>query len=216
MTETKPTFDQIARAIGNVCIWWTAIESTTHDIILHMASCLDPTFDRHIARDVLHITISNEDIRQKFATAKLLAHMIEYESSPKFYEKVEKLLNYLDNVARPERNRYVHDDWSHDGNEIIRSRLGAKIERVQSRQRSIALWTERRFPSIEAIESFVTNLEDAHLDLAELDNHIAWLTEQNGQPPKHPQPLPLEWKSLTHHESRGVDMPEPPLQSSQA
>jgi hypothetical protein len=216
MSKPETTYDQIAKAIGNVCIWWTELEGVTHDIILHMAVCLEPSFERQTPWDILHITLSNDDVRQKFATAKLLAHMIEYESSPKFYERVEKLFNYLDNIARPERNRYVHDGWSHEGQEVVRSRMGAKIERVQARQRVIALWTERRFPNIAAIESFVTNLQLAYEDLVTLDNHIAWLTGQKGQPPKSLQPLPLDWKSLAHHELRGADMPEPQPLSSPA
>lgn len=202
MTDTYSRYDQIAHAIGDVCLWWVSDENVVHDIILHLATYLHSGFDQKEAWDILHLTVSHMDARQKIATAKVLAHHVQTPHSPTFYEQAESLLNYLDNVARPERNRYVHDYWTSDGAEVVRVRYGPKVHRPSSRERSLSQWTERRYPSLEAIHAFAKNLELVYRDLVDLDNHIAWLVGQRDSPGPHQQPLPQEWQSLGHRDWR--------------
>lgn len=196
-------------AIGDTCIRWGILESIVHDIALHLAMYLDPAFKTETARHILHLTLSNMDPREKTATAKALAHKVNTTDSPDFYEKADALLNHLDNILRPERNRYVHDIWAHDGQSFVRLKLGARVIRPQARQRELHLWTERRYENVKAIRGFVTNLELAQLDLIDLDNHIAWLMGQREQPGAHRQPLPREWRSLAHRDWREPDKHQP-------
>jgi hypothetical protein len=199
-SDQHGVYDQIALAIGDACIWWVTIEHVVHDIILHLAVYLDPAFKATTAaRDILHTTLASMDSREKVATAKALAHSVNTSDSPDFYERTEELLNYVDNVLRPERNRYIHDLWEIDGKAIIRLKIGARVIRPRPRKRELQLWTQRTYQSIESIREFVTTLELAYRDLVELDNHIAWLCGQRERRASHLQPLPREWRSLARH-----------------
>jgi len=199
MVNNDDPYDQLAKIIGDVCIWWSAIEGIIHDLNLHQAVCIDKAFDHSKAWDVLHITLSQMDLRLKIKSALALAHNIETPLSPKYYDRVEKLLNHVDNVARPERNRYIHDYWSYEDGTVRRSKLGAVVRRPQARERTLDLWTDKSFPNIEATRSFATSLELIYSDLVTLDNHLAWLCVQQVTPGSHAQPLPEEWQSLAHH-----------------
>jgi hypothetical protein len=216
MSQSDSLYDKIAKAIGNTCIWWATIEGLVHDLILHLAVCLEPTFDKKSVMDILHIALSNEDLRLKVATVKVLAHKIESVNSPQFYERVEQILNYLDNDLRLERNRFVHDGWTDEAPEIIRFSLGAKVRRTQSRKSEVVIYTEKRFSNISEIEDFVTKLEIIYDDLVTLDGHIAWLTGQKEQPPTHFQPLPQVWRSFVHRDLHDASKPSPSPQSSPA
>ncbi|MEQ9247644.1 MAG: hypothetical protein RLO21_16835, partial [Nitratireductor sp.] len=151
---------------------------------------------------ILHLTLASLDIRGKIVTAKALAHQIDEIDSPGFYDRVEELLNYVDNELRPERNRYVHDNWSIAGSAAMRMRLAPKITRPQARQRDLTMWSGRRYPSITAALAFVKNLQLADGDLVQLDNHIAWMVSQRDLQPGSPQPLLPEWQSLAHRDWR--------------
>ena len=198
----RQDYDRIALAIGETCILWGLLEVLVHDIVLHLAVYLDDSFDHDRTWHVLHIALTNMELREKIATAKALAHGVTTPDSPDLYDRTETLLNHMDNVLRSERNRYVHDYWQHDGEEIVRLKQGTRVIRPQSRQTALYLWTARRYEGVEAIRGLVTNLEFTQLDLIDLDGHIAWLVGQKEQPGSHRQPLPPEWRSLAHRDWR--------------
>lgn len=202
MSDDTDIYDEIARAVGDVCLHWVTIEDVINDLISHLAVYIHSDFENPATGDILHITLSQMDVRQKIATSKVLAHHINTPDSPNFYDQTASLLNYLDNTVRPERNRYVHDYWSVEGEEIIRAKFGAKVHRPQSRQRILSMWSERRYKNLDAAQAFIENLGLAYEDLVELDNHIAWLMSRRDSLSTHQQPLPPEWRSLTHHDWR--------------
>ena len=210
MAEERSPYEDIAAAIGDVCMWWSNIEHEIHDLVLHLAMCLDPVFEKQGPFDVLHFTLSHMDVRQLIATAKSLATHVYDEHSPAFYERAEIILNFVDNDLRPERNRYVHDLWAVEGATISRSRLEPKIHRPQSRTRAFSTYAISRYSDLAAVRSLGDTLEQTYQDLAELDNHIAWLCEQRQASPTFQQPLPEEWKSIVRYSSQKSERPERP------
>ena len=174
-SDQKHVYDQIALAIGDACIWWATLEHIVHDVILHLAAYLEPAFEAKAVRRILHITLSNMDSREKIATAKALANDVDTSYLPDFYERSEVLLNDVDKVLRPERNRYVHYFWEIDGKAIVRLKLGTRVVRPCSRKRELQLGTQQTYENVEDIRKFVTILELTYRDFVDLDNHIAWL-----------------------------------------
>ncbi|MER8426509.1 hypothetical protein [Mesorhizobium sp. M1403] len=199
-SEAAEPYDQIASAIGEVCLWWTALEDVILGLSLHLSVFRDASFERDTAWDTLNTVLLGMDFRAKITTAKALAHHVDVEESADFYERLEELLNHIDNTLRTERNRYVHDTWHIDGQSAIRSKIGAVVRKTQSHQRELFLQSDRVFADIAEVRSFVSTLELAYDDLATLDNHISWLISHKEQPSRFRQPLPQQWRSLPHRE----------------
>jgi hypothetical protein len=210
MADDRNIYDEIALIVGDVCLRWASIESVIHDICLHLADEIDGSdFSHRKAWDLLHVALSQMDIRQKIAVAKVYAHQIKNPYPGDFYDRTESLLNYIDNAVRLERNRYIHDEWETEGSEIVRAKLGATVQRPQSHQRIIAIWSERRYQNLEAMREFVKNLEFVYADLVDLDAQTAnfdWPPERRA---KQPPLIPQEWRSLAHHGWRGPHTPRP-------
>ncbi|MDO8378597.1 hypothetical protein [Phenylobacterium sp.] len=193
---------RVVNAIGSLALHWAYINGIIHDLSLHIAAALNPAFENPDEApprpwDIMNTALSNMDERAKIATVKALAHHVDETRSPQFYERTAKLLDYVDNTLRPERNRWMHDHWEF-GDVISRVKLGAQVRRPQSRQRELQLWSERQYESVEEVEAFITNLEHASDDLVALDNHIAWIAGLRDGPSTFEQPLPVEWASIAH------------------
>ena len=193
---------ELAEAIGDVCIQWAAIEDVVSGLVLHTWAYLEHAFETSASWDLLALVLDTADIRQKVSITKLLAHHVKNPNSPDFFERVEKIMNYLDNEVRPERNRYIHDTWYLSAGTVIRRDNSPKIQRVQSRQTVLNKWTDRVYADIGQIREFMKNLEFLYDDLALLEGHLAWLSVVRERPPEFPQPLPQVWQSLVHRDWR--------------
>lgn len=202
-SKAAAIYDEIIRAVGDVCYWWVAIEDVIFGLSLHLACYVDDAFERPIPWQVFRIALTNTDIRSKIATTKALAHAVDSKGSPDFFERVESLLNFVDSTLRSERNRYVHDTWSVDNSDytVSRAKPGAIVRRAPgSGSRKLTFDVARHFGSPDEIKRFVEALRLAYDDLAVLDGHIAWLTGQKEQPSAHRQPLPPVWTSFAHRD----------------
>jgi hypothetical protein len=177
MSQPEKIYDQIARAIGNVCILWATIEEHIHDLILHASVCIDPAFEADAVWDTLHTVVTNMELREKIATAKALIHKVDATGS--LYDEAETLLNYIDNDLRLERNRYVHDYWDHEEGVITRVARGAKVKRLPpTGKRELRLSTDRQYEAIEGVNKLVNDLMTTYAQLASIDNQLARLAEQ--------------------------------------
>jgi hypothetical protein len=164
------TSDRIFSAVGGVCAWWSTLEETVHDFILHLAACLTPDFDKPEVRMVLHSALSNMDFRQLIATSKALASQALERP---LYLRCETILNKIDNELRTERNRYVHDSWMAEGAKIERSKQGTVVSRPQSRSLDLRFETITPFETIEKVEAFNATLEAAYHELCMIDAETA-------------------------------------------
>lgn len=177
MSEPEKIYDKIAYAIGSVCLVWASIEEHLHDLILHAAVCTDPAFDGDSAWDTLHIAVTNMELREKIATAKALIHKID--QTGELYDEAETLLNHIDNGLRMERNRYVHDSWSHEEGVIRRIAYGAKVKRQPSTgKRELRLTTDQQYATVEGVDKLVHDLMKAYAQLAAIDDQLARIAGQ--------------------------------------
>ena len=170
----NPIITRIEAAIGQTCYWWSTLEHLVHDICLHLASCLSVDFEKSVTHAPLHIALTNMDIRARIATAKAFASQAPTANAT-FYNRVEKLLNCLDNDLRSERNRYVHDLWmvGDDNRTVERFWQKTVVSRPQARKLELQIGTTKPFESVEEVEAFVGRLEQMYHDLVAIDNEAA-------------------------------------------
>ena len=228
MDEAPSPYDRIITALGELCLMWSGIDNVIHDISLHLSVLLNPAFEPYGPEEprpwhLLHLALGNMDERGRVATAKAYAHYasewLAVALSPaeanRYYTQAEALLNYVDNVLRPERNRFVHDYWSiPGGTSVVRTKRGSQVRRPQSHQRVVEAETKRVYASLEQVEAFILNLNYAYGDLVELDNCASWMLALKEQPGRQPLQLPAEWQSLAHRGWRGEGKQFRPPRSS--
>ena len=175
----NPIIPRIEAAIGQTCYWWSRIEHLVHDLCLHLASCLSVDFDQSVTRVPLHIALTNMDLRQRIATAKALASQAPTANAT-FYDRLERLMNRVDNELRNERNRYVHDLWAigDDEKTIERFQQRTIVTRPQSRQRELSIGTTKPYASLVEVEAFVLQLEQAYHDICDFDAETATMASE--------------------------------------
>jgi hypothetical protein len=219
--EEEDRWDRLIKVIGKLCIMWGQIDNFLIDIALHTAAALNPAFDRPDDPkprpwDLLLSALCQMDERSKIATIKAYAHHINHPFSPDFYDRTAELLDYIDNVLRPERNRFVHDSWNmHDDGRVVRVQMGLHVRRPQSRQREVTLWKNRDYANVEEVEALNKNLDEVWEDLCVLDSHLAGLATYRDRPSARFQPLPRPWSCLAQRkmrdsEKRGRQPQSPP------
>lgn len=208
MPTSTELYPHIIMAIGEVSFWWAGVENNVHGIALDLATYLEPSFGEGAPKNVLNLAIMNMDIRQKIATAKALALAMETSHSPGFYERAEQLLSYIDNIARLERNRFIHDTWTVDGDVAVRANISPRVIKPQSRLKELDMIQQRTYKSPGEIHAFADNIRLIYDDLRDLENHVERIVNEKknpspkGQPSEPRPPLPQEWRSLTHRDWR--------------
>jgi len=156
-------------AIGRVCAHWSDIEWFCQRIVEVTAPFLATDFERDYVRHPLTIVLSHMDGRNRVATAKVFVEMSVLKSATK--KKVTAALNRIDNELRPERNRYVHDEWIVSRHRAARTTLRPRITKEQARQNS-CIKMETRIFSNEELEAFADTLGAAVSELLNLGNEI--------------------------------------------
>ena len=176
-TTTNETYDKIANAIGRVSLTWAWIETQLTLLISELSTRIDQRFADDSLRKLLEIVVTNTDLREKITVAKVLAHLCH--SPLVSYELLEPLLNEIDGDLRTERNRFIHDMWSPDGDSIIRMQEGARlIKQPGSGVLEFAWRKSRPYKDASEIEAFVNQLFLASAKLGIVLNALIQDTEQ--------------------------------------
>ncbi len=206
MTTSKDEAEyNLAQKIGEICFLWNHIEWYMVDLAFHLSTAICPAFDKEEIRDVFVLPLIQLDIRGKIAVNKALAHKATSTVCPNLYEQTAKLLNTIDNVLRPERNRFVHDQWvGHD--EFKRLRYNLRVTNTQSRTPELQISTKTTFANPDNIDAFVKHLEDCAEDVESLDLFACGLAYKT-QPVGLREQLPAEWKSSSHRAWQTPDKP---------
>jgi hypothetical protein len=169
MRISHEPLEQVASAIGRSCYWWSSIEIELQGLCASLARFNDRSFDREKVWEVLAISLSHMEIRQRVAVAKALA---ANGLDPDLYGEVESLLNHIDNDLRPERNRYVHDEWMMIDDSIVRRKHGAKVIRPQPRQLSVLKSTDRIYGYADDVDEFAQRVAKAVTDLLTINSDL--------------------------------------------
>ena len=143
--------DAHALAIGHLCIAWANLEATVNHFMGELLGIGGSQFS-----DVLS---ANVDLRQKIQIVKGIGFLRKL--SPEWFERLQGALDVIDNVHRPERNRYVHDDWRPKAKWTLRERKRVAIRRRQSRKPLEISTFERAIVDPEQIWGLVERITES-------------------------------------------------------
>ena len=119
-------YDEYARAIGHVCIAWSQLEAminaTFHYLAFHSSE------ESPGSRIICH----NIDFREKIQIVMGMAHYGKH--SDEWFSTLQKTMNDIDNLIRPERNRMVHDHWIYENEQMRRKTLRPGFKKPQAFQ----------------------------------------------------------------------------------
>jgi hypothetical protein len=142
-------FDELAKALGYICIQWGRLEVILSEFI----ELLTPLEEGDISNSIT----ANMDIRTKIQTIKALAYI--RKPSEEWFQKMVILLDYIDNNLRPRRNRVIHDAFFRPKGKIVRRMHQIKFEKPQAFQ--LALRTISIIPvKLSDVRQLAIELDD--------------------------------------------------------
>ena len=115
-----PHLNKLALIIGHICIQWSRIEDVLDFAIGRLAYLEEGS--------ITYAITSNLDIRNKIQTLKALA--FARRTSDDWFKELSSLLDGIDNVLRPERNKYVHSHWKLPDGKLTRISRRIRFEEV--------------------------------------------------------------------------------------
>jgi hypothetical protein len=175
MRIPSETMDQVATEIGRSSYWWGNIEYTLQSLCVTLARFSGEELDSEPVWVVLATVLSHMDARQRIAVAKVLAAQ---GVDPDMYAQIDRLLNFIDNDLRNERNRFVHDQWQLETDGIVRRKHGARVTRPQSRQLAIHQATDKKYRDVHEVAEFATRVGDTLMKLVKLEAELEELHEE--------------------------------------
>lgn len=200
--------NDLMHVLGQITALWSDVETELVVLVQHFANAIDPAFESDMSREILCYSFNRLDIRERIAVLKVMSHDVQMVSSLAFYESVSKLLNHIDGTLRPERNRFIHGYWLKlRSPDIIRDYNALRVIKPQAHKSEVQTFIRQRFPSVAVVRSFRDHLIDTLQDMELVGDFACSLYSQaENRPPKLPQPLPTEWRSLTRREWQDLDM----------
>lgn len=153
------SLEPFALGVGQLCQAWAELETSVMFVLRLVAQMPDTTATQTIIRSF--------DFRDQLAAVKVGAHYLEVDQ--RWKDAVFESVDYIDNVLRNRRNRYVHDYWlpDFDGKGVMRVQHVHKWEKPQARQ-PIRLKTQ---------QSARETIEDLNATITEVTDHSDYLSE---------------------------------------
>lgn len=173
------SMDELAQEIGRMCLYWSELEMTVSVFLSRLLKIED--------RISSNVVIGALDFRTKLAAVLPLA--FDRKPNPKWYDDVEKIINHIDNVLRPERNRIIHDAWvSFPDRTSHRLRIQGKVVNTQAFQKEIRLSDIRPFTprDVGLLYAQMIRAGDAIRHLTFDDKPLPHKLSARPSPPKSP------------------------------
>lgn len=164
------TYTTVATAIGEVAIWWSAIETMAHGLAIRLTILNEPAMNTPKGRDQLNLVLVNMGQRDLFSAVKALAFDA---SKDDLFPRLEPLLNVLDNDIRPERNRYIHDSWFATGELAERTSRSARIVNAQARLKELRAFHKTTFASFDELDGLVRRMKQHFTELETISEDIS-------------------------------------------
>lgn len=154
----EPELVPFAVAIGALCTVWARLESSTRCLFMVVAGMPSDKNSFGIAHCL--------DIRDQLNAIKLA--FVATPRDRRLTEFAVSTINYIDNVLRVKRNRYVHDSWNVEPytGTVERTNYTPRLYRPQSRQFD---WSP--------LDIAEENLGDLWLVVREVKEHASVLSE---------------------------------------
>jgi hypothetical protein len=210
--ETSPELAVIAEhanAVGVLCMYWSVLEVTVSDLIRELSSSDETTTAAMLS--------SARDIGQRCEVAKRLAYI--KQPSKKWAEWTRHLIGILDliqNVLAPKRNRYVHDDWGLLDGKMSQFDRRLKILKPQSRMADCVITVTPRTSLPYDIWHLGVTVMTCIATLREMSETLH-LHRQSRRTPKLHGPIVqlCELNPQWRHQAQKPDKPLPPQSSSE-
>jgi hypothetical protein len=122
--------DKVAEAIGWVCIFWAWLEHTIDEAIYTIIAFDTLKIGEKRIKEIENAFAASGDIRSKIKTLRAVAFICKWDD--RWFKKMDKLLNRIDNELRPRRNMYVHHHWTAPKGRLEIFSKQAKFKRPQS------------------------------------------------------------------------------------
>lgn len=142
--------------IGHMCVAWSSLELDLTILLSELTKFPDAPSK--------NILLGSLELKSKIGATKALG--FSRKPNDEWFHELEALLNEIDNVIRPERNRMIHDFWMHIPDsfgkiDIIRAEFKPKIAKTQSYTKELTLVNLKNV-STEDIQGLVEKIFDAN------------------------------------------------------
>ncbi len=159
-----------ATAIGYVCINWTWLENIVDAALAHLMN--------HTIDSVeMHCISVNAGFSDKLKMLRALASI--RKPSDEWFDRMDALINTIDNAIRLQRNRVVHDHWTPGDKAGVATRVYARtvIKKPQARQPK-ALSTHEAFSmTVAEVDEISTDIARATYALLKLMHEVPGFLE---------------------------------------
>ena len=157
-----PELTPYALAVGALCNSWSRLESAARMLFLKASGM---PIDRYSFSIVHALSFNDQLMAIKVA-------FVGRAGDQKLVDFALETINYIDNVLRGRRNRYVHDLWNYDPyfERAERIDYSVKIGRPQSRQPL----------DVPAMSITSDSLDDLWLTVREVRDHSVLLNDLQG------------------------------------
>lgn len=180
--------DPFALGIGRLCHAWADLEKASAALFAIIAGMNDPAGWEMV-----------DCLEQRDIIKALRVGAVATANSEEDYEWADALIeaiDYIDNILRPLRNRYVHDPWWHDHRGVMRATTAPRLIRAQAFQKR----------QVEFIKLHPGNKTELRTLIAEIKRFDKWLWAMYGWRDQDPAPhfpkIPIAGLLLTRPRPR--------------
>jgi hypothetical protein len=122
--------DRLTQAIGYVCVFWAWLEHTIDEATYSIVAFDSMKMREKEIEEIKNAFAASGDIRSKIKTLRAVAFIRKWDD--KWFSKIDKLLNTIDNDLRVKRNIYVHHQWTAPRGRLEAFSKQAKFRRPQA------------------------------------------------------------------------------------
>lgn len=169
--------DRHALSIGNLCMTWAALDRILDDLFEPLLQCS--------SAQVASIITNLENVSARCDILKRL--LVNEAPSEAYREWLTALLDRVSGELSPLRNRYVHDHWTVNNLEIVRTDKRAQIGKAQSRQPLTLRFDTRHVTDPKDVDNLTHRITLVLAMLAFAENDLR-IWRHRGQPLEpHPE-----------------------------
>lgn len=149
MKEAQSAMLDHARAIGELCMSWAALDNAVDSLLEPLMNC-----DRAVAASIAAAT---DRLESRIGIIRRL--LVYRELDGPWREWVEGLFKRITDELGPLRNRYVHDQWRLKSGTILKIDKRAAIRKPQSRQPDRLVYDTSDVTPTEAVDRLRTYID---------------------------------------------------------
>lgn len=206
---TRDPLDPFALGIGRLCHAWAELEKAVAAMFVVIVGIDIP---HSVNIQVFSAMVDCLDLRDVVKAVKVGAiGSAKNDDEYEWGNSLVEALDYIDNVLRLMRNRYVHDPWWHDYRGVMRATTAPRVIKPQAFQRR----------QVEFWKLHPGNKTELRTLIAEVKRYDKWLWamyywREGDPPPSRLNPPLAELLSKRPQQRLPLPPPETPSQKGKA